>query len=203
MDKSINGFTSKFETFLFKEAYNVWSVPYPCIHISRHIIGYMIYENQCGSIKIKLLTLIQNIFVPTILNYFPSINAQCRSMPIKIMALIRNASQCRSLPINSDQCRIKSAWSGIDRHWSALRGIERNWSALIGTDWHWYQLILIGINRHWALTEGVLYFAKCAIKDLEPFVKAMYRELESFVEVLTYQVLSTSKIASPGLIYLI
>ncbi len=27
---------------------------------------------------------------------------QCRSMPIKIMALIRNVSQCRSLPINSE-----------------------------------------------------------------------------------------------------
>ncbi len=26
-------------------------------------------------------------------------------------------------------------------------------------------------------------------KDLEPFVKAMYRNLEPFVEVLTYQVL--------------
>ncbi len=31
------------------------------------------------------------------------------------------------------------------------------------------------------------------IKDLEPFVKAMYRKLEPFVEVLTYQVLSSSK----------
>ena len=40
-------------------------------------------------------------------------------------------------------------------------------------------------------------------KDLEPFVKARYRELEPFVEVLTYQVLSSSKIASPGPIYLI
>ncbi len=40
-------------------------------------------------------------------------------------------------------------------------------------------------------------------KDLERFVKAMYRKLEPFVEVLTYQVLSSSKIASPGQIYLI
>ena len=39
-------------------------------------------------------------------------------------------------------------------------------------------------------------------KDLEPFVKVMYRKLEPF-EVLTYQVLSSSKIASPGPIYLI
>ncbi len=40
-------------------------------------------------------------------------------------------------------------------------------------------------------------------KDLEPFVKAMYRKLEPFVEVLTYQVLSSSRIVSPGPIYLI
>ncbi len=40
-------------------------------------------------------------------------------------------------------------------------------------------------------------------KELEPFVKAMYRKLEPFVKVLTYQVLSSSKIASPGPIYLI
>ena len=33
----------------------------------------------------------------------PLINAQCRSMPIKIMALIRNASQCLSMPLNFDQ----------------------------------------------------------------------------------------------------
>ncbi len=33
-------------------------------------------------------------------------------------------------------------------------------------------------------------------KDLEPFVKAMYRKLESFVEVLTYQVLSSCKISN-------
>ncbi len=80
---------------------------------------------------------------------------RCQSMPIKIMALIRNVSQCWSLPINSsqcwsiplnaDQCRISKtlvktvnkcwinfAWSGIDRRWSALRGVDRNWSALRG-----------------------------------------------------------------------
>ena len=39
-------------------------------------------------------------------------------------------------------------------------------------------------------------------KDLEPFVKAMYRKLKPFVKVLTYKVLSSSKIASPGPIYL-
>ena len=40
-------------------------------------------------------------------------------------------------------------------------------------------------------------------KDLEPYVKAMYMKLELFVQVLTYQVLSSSKIGSPGPIYLI
>ncbi len=30
------------------------------------------------------------------------------------------------------------------------------------------------------------------IKELEPFVKAMYRMLEPFVKVLTYQVMSSS-----------
>ncbi len=40
-------------------------------------------------------------------------------------------------------------------------------------------------------------------KDLEPFVKAMHRKLEPFVEELTYKVLSSSKITSPGPIYLI
>ncbi len=45
----------------------------------------------------------------------PLINAQCPSMLIKILALIWNASQCRSLPINADQMGIYRHW---DRHWS-------------------------------------------------------------------------------------
>ncbi len=57
--------------------------------------------------------------------YFQDSIDQC-PMLIKIMALIQNAPQCRSLPINV--------------------GIERNWSELIGVD------------RHWALIEGVLIF---------------------------------------------
>ncbi len=64
----------------------------------------------------------------------PSINAQCRSirsMPIEIMALIRNASQCRSLPINADQ------FPSIDRHLSELIYIGINARILIGIDWHW------------------------------------------------------------------
>ena len=40
-------------------------------------------------------------------------------------------------------------------------------------------------------------------KELEPFVKAMYRKLEPFVKVPNYQVLNSSKTASPGPIYLI
>ncbi len=58
-----------------------------------------------------------------------------------------NADKFRSIPINADQ--------------SALRGIDRNWSALIGNDQHWEAfrinaMILIGIDRHWALIGGVL-----------------------------------------------
>ena len=48
-----------------------------------------------------------------------------------------------------------------------------------------------------------LYITIVKNKDLEPFVKAMYSNLQLFVGVLTYQVLSSSKIASPGPIYLI
>ena len=49
----------------------------------------------------------------------PSVNAQCRSMPIKIMASIQNASQCQS-----------SALIGIDRHWDQCQNFYRHWSAL-------------------------------------------------------------------------
>ncbi len=50
--------------------------------------------------KIKIICRI--ILLPT---YYktPLNNAQCLSMPIKIMALIRNASKCQSLPISADQ----------------------------------------------------------------------------------------------------
>ena len=105
----------------------------------------------------------------------PSINAQCRSMPIKIMALIRNASQCRSSPINAnlgakswhwsempidaDHCRsmlininLYQCQSMPDQfcliwHWSTLVGIERNWSALIDIGIN--ARILSGIG-HWS-----------------------------------------------------
>ncbi len=53
----------------------------------------------------------------------PPINAQYRSMPIKIMALIQNVSQCRSL-------------IGIDRNWSPLGSMPEFWSTLIGIG-HW------------------------------------------------------------------
>ncbi len=61
--------------------------------------------------------------------------------------------KCRSIPINSSQCRSKS-W-----HWSALISIDRHWEELIGIDRHWPALI--GIDRHWdqwhlALIEAVL-----------------------------------------------
>ncbi len=85
---------------------------------------------------------------------------QCWSMPIKIMALIRDASQCRSLPTNSIHCRsmpdqgIRKTLFCIDRHWSYLIVIDPHWSALISIGIN--VIILIGIDRHWALIEGVL-----------------------------------------------
>ena len=51
----------------------------------------------------------------------PPINAQCWSMPIKIMSLILNLSQCWSL-------------IGIDRHWDQCQNFDRQWSALCN-DW--------------------------------------------------------------------
>ena len=71
----------------------------------------------------------------------PWINAQCRSMLIKIVALIRNSSQCRCLSINADQ--FLSMLINVDRHWNQCRDFDRHWSALIG------------IDRHWELIEGV------------------------------------------------
>ncbi len=83
----------------------------------------------------------------------PSINAQCQSMPIKILALIPmsiNSDQCWSIALNSNQCFTDVLiW-----HWSALRGMDLNRSALICNDRHWdafriNAMILIGIDRHW------------------------------------------------------
>ncbi len=59
---------------------------------------------------------------------------QC-PMPMKILALIRNTSQCGSLPINDNQ--FWSTW--IDRQWLVLIGIGIN------------EGILISIDRHWAM----------------------------------------------------
>ena len=59
-------------------------------------------------------------------------NAQCWSMPIKIMASIRNASPCWSLPINADQFLS----IGIDWHWSAIIGIDQHWDQCQNFDRH-------------------------------------------------------------------
>ena len=60
------------------------------------------YEKRIVTKNILLNDLAKTNHLPT-RSRTPSIIAQCRSMPIKIMALIRNVSQCRSLPINADQ----------------------------------------------------------------------------------------------------
>ena len=85
----------------------------------------------------------------------PSINAQCRSMPIKI-----NTDHCRSMLINSDQCRSvniskklsiplnpdQSEWRGIlNRHWSTLGSMPEFWSAL-GIEWGSYVLNLLAFD---------------------------------------------------------
>ncbi len=77
---------------------------------------------------------------------------QCQSIPIKIMALIQSVSQYRSLPINAYNCQsipINSnkfllALRGIDRSWTALIGIDRNWSTLGSMPEFWSAL---GIGR--------------------------------------------------------
>ncbi len=75
---------------------------------------------------------------------------QCWSVSTKIMALIRNASQCWSLPINSDQFLSMPINAGsrhhysiskmevirIDQHWSILRSMPEFLSSLIGLG-HW------------------------------------------------------------------
>ena len=63
-------------------------------------------------------------------------------MPIKIITLIRNASQCLSIPPNAELI-------DIDQHWSALIDIGIN------------ARILIGIDRHWALIGTVLSIYAC------------------------------------------
>ncbi len=89
-------------------------------------------------------------------------------MPINILALIPmsiNSSQCWSMPINARSSRVVMYGQFLLMfYWTldpALIGIERNWSELMGKDWHWKTsqinvMILIGIDRHWALIEGVL-----------------------------------------------
>ena len=77
---------------------------------------------------------------------------QC-PMPIKIMALIRNVSQCRSLPINADQFR-SIPLIGIDRHWSELIDIGINARILICIDRHWSALGIdrgSPVNAHWSV----------------------------------------------------
>ncbi len=76
----------------------------------------------------------------------PLINAQCRSIPIKILSLIRillNTTQ----PINFSQCfSIKYCGIGINNtliFWSILVGIDRHWSRRSCILWE---------ALHWALS---------------------------------------------------
>ena len=62
----------------------------------------------------------------------PSVNAQCRSMSIKILALV---------PMS------------INRNWSASIGINRHWETF-----RINAMILIVIDWHWALIGGVMMY---------------------------------------------
>ncbi len=69
-----------------------------------------------------------------------------------------NVDQFRSMPINPYQFR--SILGSV--HYPALIGIERNWLALISNYRHWEAfrinaMILVGIDRHWALIGWVLF----------------------------------------------
>ncbi len=125
--------------------------------------------SHCGETSALLEALWTVIMITGLPRSLPNAD-QCRSMAIKILALIRNSSQLRSLPINadqflsislnSDQCRsmpinarssrIDLALIDIDRHWSTLIDIDRHWSTLIGIDRHWSALICIYINFSWS-----------------------------------------------------
>ncbi len=85
----------------------------------------------------------------------PSISAQCRSMSIKIVALILmsiNANQFLSMPINARSSRIDPALISIERNWSELIGNDRHWEAFL-IDRHWEELR--GIDRHWSAMIGI------------------------------------------------
>ncbi len=81
----------------------------------------------------------------------PSINAQCRSMPIKILALIRNTSQCQLLPINADQWSVK--WYAVlALHLFGITHFTWVWSKNM---WLWQPLIKI--NRWRCLYYRLIY----------------------------------------------
>ncbi len=77
----------------------------------------------------------------------PGIDPKCLSMPII-------ADQFQSIPITPDQCKNISAWSGIDWNLLELICIDQNWLELISIGIN--AGIFIGIDRNWALIEGVL-----------------------------------------------
>ena len=92
---------------------------------------------------------------------------QCRSMTINIdqyFSMLLNANQCRSMLIDASLISIgyHCISGGIDQHWEALRSIDQYWSSLIFIDQHCDQYMkfdpaLIGIDRHWALIQHVLW----------------------------------------------
>ncbi len=121
---------------------NVCSIPRSVMVFTvRGIFFHKNWQNEADKVVCNVS------HTPFMFWYFrtPLINVQCQSMPIKIMVLIRNTSQCRSMPINADQNhgngRHWSHWLAVignDRYWSASGSISGFWSVLIGIG-HWYR----------------------------------------------------------------
>ncbi len=98
----------------------------------------------CSRFTRKLLTYLRvflGVFLAICLQTIsgtPSINAQCRSMPIKSWHI----SQCWSMLMNSDQFWYRYS---VDRHWEELIRIDRQWTALRGISDQCYNF-----DRHWS-----------------------------------------------------
>ena len=135
------GFRSYFSQ-ISKEVDTFWDwvhVFCPIIHITRF---------RCSCTLTTSITIVMTFIDPHF--RIPSINAQCRSMPIKIVALI-------PMPINSDQFLSMPDQAELIRHWSALIGIDQHWSILLdpalrGIDRHWeeFQINAMIFDRHWS-----------------------------------------------------
>ena len=72
----------------------------------------------------------------------PSINAQCRSMPIKVPI---NANHCQSILINQNW----SSMIGIDWHHDQCHNFDRNWLAFLTKDCKIKMICIDWQCMHW------------------------------------------------------